>query len=355
VDRQLRRAALPNPTQLHGKLDPGFRAAAEKGLSSTLATTPVPMRQNPGSRASSPFGTRSTTSCSLRSRRLPPPPVETLYNSDAFPRWTKGAPYTLPFNLTGQPAASMPAGLTNAGLRVGLQIVGPAARPTIACSKPCGPMKGAAAGTWPQPKVLETLARLPNGPASDVFADVGKATDARSLKARLTLAARGAVRQEGEQWQTPWRSTRCCFCSIRPAQHRNSDRHLHSAATTSVDARQLVDDLAKLFSFAREQGGTPVLIVPSFELIKYKYDETRDPIPATSQFGSSTSLIYCRRAVLAWDSSRRSAAPPVPGDDARQGCTAPFSMRASPGPTSSGSSAHWPMLSSAAICGPSSP
>ena len=38
------------------------------------------------------------------------PPVETLYNSDAFPRWTKGAPYTLPFNLTGAPAASMPAG-----------------------------------------------------------------------------------------------------------------------------------------------------------------------------------------------------------------------------------------------------
>jgi aspartyl-tRNA(Asn)/glutamyl-tRNA(Gln) amidotransferase subunit A len=24
------------------------------------------------------------------------PPVETLYNSDAFPRWTKGAAYTLP-------------------------------------------------------------------------------------------------------------------------------------------------------------------------------------------------------------------------------------------------------------------
>src|SRR5258707_14526646 len=52
------------------------------------------------------------------------PPVETLYNSDAFPRWTKGAPYTLPCNLTGQPAASMPAGLTKAGPPAGLQIVG---------------------------------------------------------------------------------------------------------------------------------------------------------------------------------------------------------------------------------------
>ena len=44
---------------------------------------------------------------------------------------------------------------------------------------------------------------------------------------------------------------------------------------------QLVDDLAQLFSFAKEQGGTP-LIVPSFELIKYKYDADRDPIPPSS-------------------------------------------------------------------------
>ena len=44
---------------------------------------------------------------------------------------------------------------------------------------------------------------------------------------------------------------------------------------------QLVDDLAKLFSFAKEQGGTP-LIVPSFELIKYKYNSNRDPIPTSS-------------------------------------------------------------------------
>jgi aspartyl-tRNA(Asn)/glutamyl-tRNA(Gln) amidotransferase subunit A len=38
-------------------------------------------------------------------------------------RWTDWTPFTYPFNLTQQPAASLPVGLTRAGLPVGLQIV----------------------------------------------------------------------------------------------------------------------------------------------------------------------------------------------------------------------------------------
>ncbi|MBV8032377.1 MAG: amidase [Betaproteobacteria bacterium] len=40
-------------------------------------------------------------------------------------RWTDWTPFTYPFNLTQQPAASIPCGLTKSGLPVGLQIVGP--------------------------------------------------------------------------------------------------------------------------------------------------------------------------------------------------------------------------------------
>ena len=40
-------------------------------------------------------------------------------------RWTDWSPFSYPFNLTQQPAASIPCGLTKKGLPVGLHIVGP--------------------------------------------------------------------------------------------------------------------------------------------------------------------------------------------------------------------------------------
>jgi aspartyl-tRNA(Asn)/glutamyl-tRNA(Gln) amidotransferase subunit A len=45
--------------------------------------------------------------------------------SPKIQRWTDWTPFTFPFNLTQQPAASIPCGLTKAGLPVGLHIVGP--------------------------------------------------------------------------------------------------------------------------------------------------------------------------------------------------------------------------------------
>ena len=44
------------------------------------------------------------------------------------PRWPGWTPFTYPFNLTQQPAATVPCGFTAAGLPAGLQIVGAAPR-----------------------------------------------------------------------------------------------------------------------------------------------------------------------------------------------------------------------------------
>ncbi len=65
--------------------------------------------------------------------------------------WIDWTPFTFPFNLTGQPAASIPCGLTAAGLPVGLQVVGGLGRDALvlrACAafeRACRP---AVVGGW---------------------------------------------------------------------------------------------------------------------------------------------------------------------------------------------------------------
>src|SRR5579883_337242 len=147
------------PSQLYGKLDPGFRALAEQGLAVTLSD--YARAYEAKSKLARDMALWHQTYDLLLAPVTPTaaPPVETLYNSEGFSRWTKGAPYTLPFNLTGQPAASMPAGLTASGLPVGLQIVGPA-RADHRVLQAMRAYESALGWTWPQPKVLESLDRL---------------------------------------------------------------------------------------------------------------------------------------------------------------------------------------------------
>jgi len=57
---------------------------------------------------------------------LPAFPVgQDVPDGSASPDWTSWTPYTYPFNMTQQPALSVPCGFTGTGLPVGLQIVGP--------------------------------------------------------------------------------------------------------------------------------------------------------------------------------------------------------------------------------------
>ena len=49
--------------------------------------------------------------------------VKSPWPDDGF-EWLSWAPFSIPFNMTQQPAASVPCGFTRAGLPVGLQIAG---------------------------------------------------------------------------------------------------------------------------------------------------------------------------------------------------------------------------------------
>ncbi len=147
------------PTQLHAKLDPGLRALMEKGLSITLADYARAYEARSKLARDLALWHRNYDLLLAPVAPTAGPPVETLYNSEAFPRWSKGAPYTLPCNLTGQPAASMPAGLTKAGLPVGLQIIG-APRADATVLRAMRAYESASGWTWPQPGVVETLRAL---------------------------------------------------------------------------------------------------------------------------------------------------------------------------------------------------
>jgi aspartyl-tRNA(Asn)/glutamyl-tRNA(Gln) amidotransferase subunit A len=55
----------------------------------------------------------------------------------AEPRWPSWTPFTYPFNMTHQPAATVPCGFSGAGLPIGVQVVGPRhadARVLAACA-----------------------------------------------------------------------------------------------------------------------------------------------------------------------------------------------------------------------------
>src|SRR5207244_2192959 len=56
---------------------------------------------------------------------VPPLPVgQDLADPAREAHWVDWTPFSYPFNMTRQPAATIPCGLTRAGLPIGLQIVG---------------------------------------------------------------------------------------------------------------------------------------------------------------------------------------------------------------------------------------
>ncbi len=116
-------------------MDPGLREVCEQGAQYSaldyLAATAV--RADLGRT----MGAFHETYDLLVTPTIPIPAFEAGIESPTGGRWTEWTPFTYPFNLTQQPAASLPCGFTSAGLPVGLQVVGPRhadARVLAACA-----------------------------------------------------------------------------------------------------------------------------------------------------------------------------------------------------------------------------
>lgn len=113
------------PRERWGDLDPAFRDLAERGM----AVTTDQLLDAEAARAAlgREFAMFHREYDLLLTPTMPhvAPPVETIYHCQAYDRWRDSVPFTLPFNLTGQPASTAPCGLSASGLPVGLQVVGP--------------------------------------------------------------------------------------------------------------------------------------------------------------------------------------------------------------------------------------
>jgi len=111
-------------TQLD-QLDPGLREIAElgKGVTLTDYLTAVEGRIALGVHMKKFHENHDL----LLTPTMPIPAFEAgreLPPGSTADRWMSWSPFTYPFNLTQQPAASVPCGFTRAGLPVGLQIIG---------------------------------------------------------------------------------------------------------------------------------------------------------------------------------------------------------------------------------------
>jgi aspartyl-tRNA(Asn)/glutamyl-tRNA(Gln) amidotransferase subunit A len=114
------------PKQSWSELDPGLREVCEQGRRFTaldyLEAFAVRMRLGVL------MGRFHETYDILVTPTLPIPAFlagAEVPPGSRSPRWTVWTPFTYPFNLTQQPAASVPCGFTDEGLPVGLHVVGP--------------------------------------------------------------------------------------------------------------------------------------------------------------------------------------------------------------------------------------
>ncbi len=147
------------PEERRDELDPGFRDLAEQGLDVGIAN----YYASHGARAElvrefkSWFGGYDL----LVTPTMPTvaPAVDTVYHSPGFDRWDHAVPFTVPFNLTGQPAGSMPVGVHSTGLPIGLQLVGDHWEEATVLAAMAA-VETATGWTWPHPALADRLAGL---------------------------------------------------------------------------------------------------------------------------------------------------------------------------------------------------
>jgi aspartyl-tRNA(Asn)/glutamyl-tRNA(Gln) amidotransferase subunit A len=112
------------PAERLKQCDPGFVAVAEAGK--TIGAVDYLGADLQRTALGRTMGAFHETYDLLLTPMMPVPalPVGEDLNDPSDRHWVDWSPFSYPFNMTRQPAASIPCGLTSGGLPIGLQIVG---------------------------------------------------------------------------------------------------------------------------------------------------------------------------------------------------------------------------------------
>lgn len=114
------------PAEKHKLLDPGLAQVVELGRKISLMDHLGAVKAREA--MSSAMGQFHQRYDLLVTPTMPIPAFQAGHDFPphvAHKQWSDWTPFTYPFNLTRQPAISVPCGLTSTGLPIGLQIVGP--------------------------------------------------------------------------------------------------------------------------------------------------------------------------------------------------------------------------------------
>lgn len=114
------------PTDRTAEIDPGLARLCRRGRE--LSAADYLAAQDARMRLGITLGAFHQRYDVLITPTVPITPFEAgrdMPPGEHFPNWPSWTPFTYPFNLTQQPAASVPAGVTSDGKPVGIQVIGP--------------------------------------------------------------------------------------------------------------------------------------------------------------------------------------------------------------------------------------
>ncbi len=145
------------PRERWSETDPGFLALAREGLDVPMSAFGDAMAARAALIVA--LGRFFEDHDVLLTPTMPTtaPRTDVVYHSEQFDRWAHAVPFTVPFNLSGLPAGSVPGGLSRDGLPIGIQVVAARYREDLVL-RTCRALEASLGIARPDPTLLAALA-----------------------------------------------------------------------------------------------------------------------------------------------------------------------------------------------------